>query len=263
MSLTVKDFAARGLVAGAVGGGAAALFIRVVTETQIGFALEFEDAAGLGGPAGEAAEFSRGTQYWGGMAAALLYGAVIGLALGVAVAALHHRVRGHDEFGRVARVAAGAFVAVVLIPFLKYPANPPAVGNDDTIDDRAEYFLLMLVASLLAAVFATALGQRLRPRFGTWNAALLGIGGYLAAVTVVMVALKDIAEVPEPLVDPQGTIVFAAFPGDVLADFRVYAIASQVVLWSAIGLVFAPLADRLLASGRLPSVAPPREPAEA
>jgi predicted cobalt transporter CbtA len=158
-------------------------------------------------------------------------------------------------------VAGAGFVVVFLVPFLKYPANPPAVGNDDTIDDRAEYFLLMLVASLLAAVLATAVGQRLRPRFGTWNATLLGIGGYLAAVAVVMLVLKDIAEVPAPLVDPRGGIVFAAFPADVLADFRVYAIASQVVLWSAIGLVFAPLAERLLASGRLPAVAPPRETA--
>ena len=87
MSLTVRDFAAKGLVAGAAGGLAAGLFIRFVTETQIGFALDFEDAAGLGGPPGGPAEFSRSTQYWGGVAAAVLYGAVVGLALGVAVAA--------------------------------------------------------------------------------------------------------------------------------------------------------------------------------
>src|SRR5918994_2167815 len=115
MSLTVRDFLARGLVAGA-----------------------------LGGPAGEAAEFSRGTQYWGGMAAAVLYGAVIGLALGVAVAALHHRVRAHDEFGRVARVATGAFVAGLGLPRLEYPANPPAVGDPHTVEGRTRLFLSLL-----------------------------------------------------------------------------------------------------------------------
>ena len=35
-----------------------------------------------------------------------------------------------------ALVAAVGFVAVALVPFLKYPATPPAVGNADTIGDR-------------------------------------------------------------------------------------------------------------------------------
>ena len=88
---------------------------------------------------------------------------------------------------------------------------------------------------------------------------MLGIGTYVALVAVVMLVLKDIAEVPTPLTDTTGHIVFPAFPADVLADFRVYSIAAQVILWSTIGLVFAPLADRLLASGERPAVAPPRE----
>jgi hypothetical protein len=135
------------------------------------------------------------------------------------------------------------------------------VGNDDTIRDRGSYFLLMLVASLLAAVLATVAGQRLKARFGTWNATLLGLGAYVAVVAVVMLLLRDIAEIPAPLTDPEGHIVFPAFPADVLADFRVYSIAAQVILWSTIGLVFAPLADRLLASGQRPAVAPSRETA--
>jgi hypothetical protein len=35
----------------------------------------------------------------------------------------------------------------------------------------------------------------------------------------------------------------------VLFNFRLYSIAAQLVLWGAIGLIFAPLADRLLAPG--------------
>ena len=34
-----------------------------------------------------------------------------------------------------------------------------------------------------------------------------------------------------------------------LSNFRLYSIAAQLVLWGAIGLIFAPLADRLLAPG--------------
>jgi hypothetical protein len=212
MSLTVRDFLARGLVAGALGGAAAALFIRVVTETQIGFALEFEDAAALGGPAGEAAEFSRGTQYWGGMAAAVLYGAVIGLALGVAVAALHHRVRAHDEFGRVARVAAGAFVAVVLIPFLKYPANPPAVGDPDTVGERTRLYLSLMGGGLVMVFAAWFLWEYLTERGWDGGRRAAATGG--AFVAVVALAFVVWPAGPDAIVPPDNE----AAPALVVAD---------------------------------------------
>ena len=31
-------------------------------------------------------------------------------------------------------MAVGAFVVLYLVPFIKYPANPPSVGDPDTID---------------------------------------------------------------------------------------------------------------------------------
>jgi hypothetical protein len=201
MSLSVRDFAGRGLVAGAVGGAAAALFIRFVTETQVGFALEFEDAAGLGGPAGDPAEFSRSTQYWGGMAAAVLYGAVVGLALGVAVAALHHRVRAQSEFGRVARVATAAFVAIVLIPGLKYPPNPPAVGDPDTVGERTRLFLSLMGASILVVFAAWFLWEALTDRGWGGAARSAAVGGaFTAAVALAFVvwpASPDRVEPPD------------------------------------------------------------------
>jgi hypothetical protein len=223
MSLTVRDFVARGLVAGAVGGGAAALFIRLVTETQIGFALEFEDAAVLGGPATEAAEFSRGTQYWGGMAAAVLYGAVIGLALGVAVAALHHRVRAHDEVGRVARVATGAFVAVVLIPFLKYPANPPAVGDPDTVGERARLFLSLMAAGIVIVFAAWYLWEYLSDRGWDGGRRLAAVGGAFTAV----VALAFVVWPPSPdaIVPPDNE----ASPALVVADDAPDAVLDEML----------------------------------
>ena len=53
-------------------------------------------------------------------------------------------------------------------------------------------------------------------------------------------------ETPLPLTDAKGKIVFPGFPADVLFSFRLYSVAAQLLLWSAIGLVFAPLAERLL-----------------
>ena len=73
----------------------------------------------------------------------------------------------------------------------------------------------------------------------------------MVAVAVVMLVLPTIDETPRPLVDDAGTIVYEGFPADVLYEFRLYSLGTQVVMWATIGLVFAALVSRLLGrSGR-------------
>ena len=261
-----------GLLAGAVGGLVAWVYALLFAEPLIDRAIDYEDgraaaqealdrAAGFAIPAEEGDVVSRGVQATLGLGLGLI---AFGLALG-ALFAVAYTV----SLGRTGRIrarqlalliAAAGFVTVSLIPFLKYPANPPAASNDDTIDDRAGQFLLVLVIGVLAAVVATAVGQRLQVRFGTWNAALLAAVGFVAAVSIALVLLPSAEDAPGALRDPDGTIVFAGFPADVLAEFRVHALGAQALFWAVVGLVFAPLADRLLRSGERPAVAPPREP---
>jgi hypothetical protein len=45
-------------------------------------------------------------------------------------------------------------------------------------------------------------------------------------------------------------IIHPGFPADVLYEFRLYSLGTQLVMWAAIALVFAPLAARLLGEGR-------------
>ncbi|MDT5146731.1 MAG: hypothetical protein QOC58_1376, partial [Mycobacterium sp.] len=79
-----------------------------------------------------------------------------------------------------------------------------------------------------------------------WNAGLLGAGGYLVAMTVVMVLLPNVDETPGPVRDSSGAIVYPGFPADVLYEFRLVSLGTQLVLWATIGLVFATFARRLL-----------------
>jgi predicted cobalt transporter CbtA len=267
-----KRLILRGLLAGAVGGLLAFVFARIFAEPLIDRAITYEDgrdaaqdalarAAGFSVPADTSSEvFSRSVQANLGIGVGMVgFGLAMGALFAVAYTVCLGRTGQLHARSLALVLAACGFVVVYLVPFLKYPANPPAIGSEDTIRDRGSYFLLMVVSSLLAAVLATVVGQRLQARFGTWNASLLAIGGYIAVVAVVMLVLKDVRETPTSLTDREGHIVFPPFPADVLADFRVYSVAAQVVLWSAIGLIFAPLADRALAGGERPVVAP--EPA--
>jgi uncharacterized membrane protein len=157
-------------------------------------------------------------------------------------------------------VAGGSFLALYLIPFLKYPAEPPAVGHPETIRERSGLYLLMVGASVVLLILAVWLGQRLKPRFGNWNATLLAGLACATALAVVMLVLPELGhlhanveaygrhstETPTPLRNAQGQIVYPGFPADVLFRFRLYSVATQAILWTAMGLCFAPLAERLL-----------------
>lgn len=223
MNRTVKWFLLRGLAAGAAGGAVAALFVRFVTETQIGFALKFEDAAGLGLPAGDPAEFSRSTQHWGGMLATVLFGLAMGVVLGVAVAALHHRLRGRNEFDRAVKVAAGAFVALVLIPGLKYPPNPPTVGNPDTIENRSVEYLLLMAASIVVVFLGWYFWEWLTARgFDGARRYLLGGGAFLAMATALFLIWPPS---PDAINPPDNE----ATPALVVADDAPLAVLDQML----------------------------------
>jgi Probable cobalt transporter subunit (CbtA) len=137
-----------------------------------------------------------------------------------------------------ALLAAVGFVAVYLVPNLKYPANPPSVGQPDTIGHRTALYFVMLALSVAAMAGAAALRKRLAARPGggyDWNAALIAAGAYLVAVNVVAWMLPGIDEVPDE------------FPAVVLWQFRVASFGMQLIMWTTIGLVFGALAERALA----------------
>ena len=133
----------QGVLAGMAGGAALALVLRLIGEGPIGRAVALEGAGGD-------EMFGRGTQQLGGMVAAVLYGAALGAVFTVAYAAVRHRLRTTDDWRAAVALAAAGFAGVFLLPFLKYPANPPAVGDPDTIGRRTALYLLAVAWSLVA-----------------------------------------------------------------------------------------------------------------
>src|SRR3954451_7364109 len=128
-----------GLVAGLCAGLVATGFASLAGEPAIGDAIAYEEAhspAGLA-DAAEPVPVSRSLQESGGLLTALV---VDGVALGGIFALVFA-----FAYGRVGRMSprvtayclAGAtFVVLFLVPFVKYPANPPAIGDPDTIGRR-------------------------------------------------------------------------------------------------------------------------------
>jgi predicted cobalt transporter CbtA len=247
-----KRLIARGLLAGVVGAVLAFAFARLCAEPVIGRAIAFEDgrtnAEQATGVHEHGAElFTRGVQANAGLGfGVLIFGVAMGALFAVVFCVVFAKVRRIGPRELSALLAAAAFGAVYLVPFVKYPPNPPAVGQSDTIEMRTGWYLAMVLASVVLAGAAVWLAQRCTARFGPWYGRLLAAGAYLVAIAVVMVALPTVDETPQPLRDAAGGIIYPGFPGDVLYEFRLLSLGTQLVLWTTIGLVFATLTSRLL-----------------
>jgi predicted cobalt transporter CbtA len=247
-----KRLIARGLLAGAIGAVLAFVFARLCAEPVISRAIAFEDgrtdAENAHGVHEHGAElFTRGVQANVGLGfGVLIFGVAMGAVFAVLFCVVYGRAGGIGPQQLSLLLAAGAFVAVYLVPFVKYPPNPPAVGQADTIGARTGWYLVMVLASVVLAIAAVWLARRLAAQLGSWNGRLLAAGAYLVAIAVLMVLLPTVDETPAPLRDGSGAIIYPGFPADVLYEFRLLSLGTQLVLWVTIGLVFATLAGRLL-----------------
>ena len=127
----VRSLLIRGLLAGLLAGVVAFVFAYLFGEPQLDRAIAFEQRiAQEEHHAAEPELVSRGVQSTVG----LLFGTV---AIGVALGGLFALVFAY-AYGRVGRMgpratsamlALAAFVTIGLVPFVKYPPNPPAVGS--------------------------------------------------------------------------------------------------------------------------------------
>jgi predicted cobalt transporter CbtA len=227
----VRTLLVRGMLVGVVGAALVFIFASVFAEPQITAAVAFEYAHSTSD--GGAELVSRSVQSTLGLGLAIvLYGTALGGLFALAFAFVHGRFGWVPARVTSVLVAATGFVGVYLAPFLKYPANPPAIGEPDTIGRRTILYLIMVVISVLAAVVAALAGRGWAGRLGRWNATLVAVGVFVLVVAVAAAILPNVDEVPD------------SFPASVLWRFRVASVGAQLVLWATFGLLFAALTDR-------------------
>lgn len=262
-----------GLLAGLVAGIVAFVYARLVGEPLIAQAIDFETgraaaenalahASDAGHSHGEEAIVSRTTQAGWGLAAGLIgYAVALGAIFAVVYAACLGRFPRLSPQALAILLALGGFVSINLLPFLKYPANPPAVSLDETSRARGGYYLLIVIASVSLLVLAVWVSARVARRSSTINGVLAGVGVWVTgAVTALLVfpstgsmsGLDRAAETPLPLTDEGGEIVFPGFPADLLYDFRVYTLALHLIIWVLVGVTFGALVRRSFARAENP-----------
>jgi predicted cobalt transporter CbtA len=141
-----------GAAAGLLTGGVGWLLAEPVIDRAI--ANEAAHAAAHGEEAGVEV-FTRQTQHVGLLVGWTLLGLSIGVLFAVVYAVVYRRDWGGDTWRKSLWLAGAGFTGVMLLPFLRYPGNPPGVGDPATIEMRTAVKLAAMaigVAVVTAAV---------------------------------------------------------------------------------------------------------------
>ena len=239
----VSALLVRGMLVGLLAGLLVFGFARVFGEPPVERAIGFEKAADEAKAKADAAHglhteaepelVSRAVQSGIGLfTGVMVYATALGGVFGLVFAVADRRAFDLRPRAVSALLAGAGFVAIYVVPTLKYPANPPSVGQPDTIGQRTALYFIMLALSVSAMVAAIAWRKHLAKRRNAWSAAAVAASGYVIAMASSMLLLPAINEVPDD------------FPTTVLWQFRLAAFGMQFILWTVFAVAFGILTER-------------------
>ena len=226
------------VLAGLIAGTLAGIYSLLVTERAIAPALDLEEAraaaeAGAHDHGGEL--FSRGEQLVGGFLGTVAAGVVLAVVFAAVYALVRHRLPGSTDLARVCLLAGIGFGIFALLPALKIPANPPAVGDPATVGTRTAIYGGVLLCGIISAMLVAALVSFLRSReVSTATTAIAAVGTLAVLLGLVLGLLPGSPDA-----------IAADVPAAVVWNFRIASLGQLAVLWTALGLAGGWLIERL------------------
>jgi Probable cobalt transporter subunit (CbtA) len=279
----------RGALSGFIAGVLGFIVARIFAEPVINKAIDYESGrdailAALNHAAGRPVApdgpeiFSRTIQSSVGIATGIIaFATAMGALTAVAYLVLHGRFSVRPR--NLAWMIAGfGFGGVYLLPFVKYPANPPAIGHTFTVTTRGQLYLTMVAGSLILLGLAVWVARKLIPRLGVTGAVVAAAVGFLVVYGVLIGLLPSLGnlganaahanqfgyaqastETPQPITNilpgplhvggrtiAPGQIVYPGFDADVLWKFRWYSMINQLLIWTVTALIFGGLLEQYL-----------------
>lgn len=246
----------RGLVAGVCAGILAAVFAFVFAEPTLDRAIALEDqraAAGqttadhthqAGTPAHDDAEpVSRDLQRRAGAPVGFIaVGAGLGVLFGLIYAALRRfavaRPPAQIDHWQRSLALGAAGLTPLLVVFLRYPPNPPGVGDPGAVDERTRYYFAALLLGLAVALGAWRLLGYLRSR-GWAQSHRQSV----TAMSAVLIIGLGYFVLPTPADK-------VSIPAKLLWDFRIQSLATQLLLWGGLSVGFGLLTERAARTSR-------------
>ncbi len=218
----------RGALSGLLAGVLTAAFGYLLAEPLMDRAVDLEAARRAAAGDVSTEVFSRTTQHFGLLGAAVVVGVAFGVLYGVLARLLPPAA---DPWRRALHLGGAAFFAISFVPFVRYPSNPPGVGDAGTIDARSNLFEVSVLVGLIGVTFAALIARGLRERGAADSTRHLAVTGVLLAT----IALTFVLPGNTDPVDAPVTLVW---------EFRLLSIAALALLWGSLCATFGVLSQR-------------------
>ena len=171
-------------------------------------------------------------RYWqkaGAFAGGAIYGAGFASIFGVIFVFARSKLPGKNHKQKAILLAGIMWLVLFLMVALKYPANPPAVGDPETIYYRETLYVGYLMISGLAALGMAVIWIRTR------------INSKKLIIPLIYAAIMVTAYVVMPSNPDKIEISI-----DLIQTFRILTAITIGVFWGILGIIFGSLWDKFL-----------------
>lgn len=166
-------------------------------------------------------------QKGGQILAGVILGTSIGALFGIVYVLSRNSLPGSNDVKKALVLSGLMWLVIYLIPFLKYPANPPTVGETETVVLRGILYLSFIAISGFAAVGFYKLSKKLQSK-----RKFVALAGYIAFISIVFVVMPDN---PDKITAPM----------DLVNGFRLMSVVGVSAYWISLGFVLGILWNRL------------------
>jgi predicted cobalt transporter CbtA len=229
--LKTITFIAITLIAGAISGTLLAIINQGIVEPYIDEAINIENQNAIAqGEVINPQEFNdyRLWQKSGEIAAGTILGVSLGALFGVVFALTRNSIPGSNNKKKALILAGVMLLVIYIVPALKYPANPPAVGDPETIYYRESLYITILTISGLSALGLAFLYRKLGDKKGKQ------IVVPVIYIVIIAAAFMILPPNPDEITAPM----------DLVIGFRIASGLTMSAFWGLLGLILGALWDK-------------------
>lgn len=175
-------------------------------------------------------------QKGGQLLAGVILGTSIGALFGIVYALSRNSLPGNNEVKKTLILAGLMWLTIYFIPFLKYPANPPTVGEPETVVLRSILYLSFIAISGFSSIGFYKLSKKF-----VGKKKLISIAGYAVFISLVFFIMP---ENPDPITAPM----------ELVAGFRIMSVLSVSTFWISVGLFLGLLWNRFQPNKEVTSI---------
>ena len=154
----------------------------------------------------------------GQILAGVILGVSVGSLFGIVFALSRNSLPGNHDVKKSLVLAGIMWFTLYLIPFIKYPANPPTVGDAETVVLRAILYLSFIAISGIGALAFYKLSKKLEKNKKLFS--LIGYGIFISAVFFILPENPDEIRAPMTLVN----------------EFRLMSVLGVTSFWISVGI---------------------------